>query len=132
MNKASLFRLEKGSQGIMGAFVLNGEFLGDTLEHPLLCIPTGEYICKFMYSPTFDRNLYELIDVPERTEVKFHVGNTMDDTKGCILLGKYIGYCNNKRAVLASGDTIDTFHALMNCEDLQLSIYNFIGLMEGK
>ena len=33
----------------------------------------------------------EVMDVPGRTNIKFHPGNTEEDTAGCILLGLQLG-----------------------------------------
>ena len=122
--EASLFRVEKTAQGIIGALVLDGVMFCDTLEHPTLAVPAGCYVCKYEYSDKFERDLYELKDVPGRTECKFHVGNTIGDTIGCILQGKYTGHLDGARAVFRSSDTIDKFHAIMNGDALLLSIYN--------
>ena len=60
-----------------------------TLELPwkdnaknISCIPKGEYIAELDYYPA-----YELRSVPERTEIKIHIGNYPKDVKGCIAIG---------------------------------------------
>lgn len=66
----------------------------DTLELPFLnnktkvsCIPEGTYKAVLHDSPTFGRCLW-LKDVPNRTEILIHAGNTFKNTEGCILIGK--------------------------------------------
>jgi len=51
------------------------------------CIPCGDYKVEWEYSPKFKTSLYELRDVPNRTEIKFHAGNWVNQTDGCILPG---------------------------------------------
>jgi hypothetical protein len=65
-----------------------------TLERPwadnqqnVSCIPAGRYRCRKLRSPKFG-STYEICDVPGRTHVLFHAGNTIEDTAGCILVGE--------------------------------------------
>ena len=61
------------------------------------CIPVGIYNARFLPTPKFPRlsarapwyknHLWELIDVPGRSEVKIHHGNLVSDTEGCPLVG---------------------------------------------
>ena len=53
-----------------------------TLERPWVdnermvsCVPAGMYEMRYEYSPKFNRNLWELKDVPNRSEIKFHAAN---------------------------------------------------------
>ena len=65
-----------------------------TLERPraenaadVSCIPVGRYRCRRIRSPKFGLT-YEVCEVPGRTQVLFHAGNTLEDTHGCILVGE--------------------------------------------
>jgi hypothetical protein len=65
-----------------------------TLEDPWLdnqkgisCIPMGTYRCIFSMSQRFHRLLPELLNVPGRTGIRIHAGNTTSDTEGCPLVG---------------------------------------------
>lgn len=78
----------------LGRLAIDGETICHTLERPWLgnkrgvsCIPTGCYIGAIQPSPRFRANLPELLDVPGRSEILIHAGNTADDTEGCILVG---------------------------------------------
>lgn len=51
------------------------------------CIPAGTYQCVHHDGPHF-QNVWELLDVPGRSAVLIHWGNTDKDTRGCILVGK--------------------------------------------
>lgn len=66
-------------------------------EHP--AIPSGKYALGLRtigdkhaqylkwYGPDFHKGMIEILDVPGRTAIEFHVGNTIADTKGCSLCG---------------------------------------------
>lgn len=79
-----------------------------TLEDPWLgnspevsCIPSGLYICRRWRGVKYP-NTFEVTNVPGRSAILFHGGNTHMDTKGCILLGSSYGIVNNLPAVTAS------------------------------
>jgi Family of unknown function (DUF5675) len=55
-------------------------------EHDVSCIPLGEYLCISHNSPHF-HDVWEVNDVPGRTAILIHAGNTVKDTHGCILVG---------------------------------------------
>ena len=63
-----------------------------TLENPWRnngpdsSIPAGKYKCRRVNSPKFGTT-FEVCQVPGRTHILFHAGNTEKDTLGCILLG---------------------------------------------
>jgi hypothetical protein len=81
----------------IGKLFLDGEFLCDTLENPYLnnqrnisCIPEGQYKVRLRTareSATKDYLHLLVQDVPDRSLVLFHSGNTAKDTRGCILVG---------------------------------------------
>jgi hypothetical protein len=65
-----------------------------TLELPWLanaagvsCIPVGKYRCIFSMSARWKKLMPELLNVPGRSSIRIHGGNTTADTEGCILLG---------------------------------------------
>lgn len=51
------------------------------------CIPQGTYLVTAQMSPRFGRSMPHLQDVPNRSSILIHWGNTAEDTEGCILLG---------------------------------------------
>ncbi len=51
------------------------------------CIPTGQYDLVYEYSDRFKEKLWEIKDVPGRSECKFHSANYWDQLNGCISLG---------------------------------------------
>ena len=52
---------------------------------------------------------YEVLDVPDRSLILFHAGNTISDSRGCILLGERVGALGEKRAVLNSREAVKKF-----------------------
>lgn len=53
------------------------------------CIPAGAYPMKWTFSPTFNRMMWLVEDVPGRTGIRIHSGNyagdKVSDSLGCIL-----------------------------------------------
>jgi hypothetical protein len=84
-------------QSTLGKLYLNGEFMCDTLENPYInnernisCIPHGQYDVRIRVArESATRDYVHLLvqEVPNRSYILFHIGNTAKDTKGCILVG---------------------------------------------
>ena len=79
-------------------------------------IPAQQYVCKRRKtSLECILNLgltetFEIMDVPGRTNVVIHPGNTIEHTLGCNLLGASFGKLkDDKRAILNSGKTFKRF-----------------------
>ena len=53
-------------------------------------IPTGRYRLVMSYSKTYKRRMPYLLNVPHFTGIMIHTGNSVDDTRGCILVGKAV------------------------------------------
>lgn len=51
------------------------------------CIPSGTYDMATRNSPRFGPGTWEILDVPGRSHILIHVGNTADDVVGCISIG---------------------------------------------
>lgn len=109
-------------------------FKGDTIERGWLdnkkrisCIPEGNYPVVLEYSSRFKKDLWEIKEVPNRSECKFHAANYARQLNGCIALG-------NGRAdidkdglldVLSSKKTMKKFHEAMGKEkEAYLKIIN--------
>ena len=83
------------SDACVQGLITCGDFEGCTLEpNPEMpfhenkpCIPEGRYPVKIVFSPKFQREVIRLDDVPGRSDIEVHGGNTAKDTKGCILPG---------------------------------------------
>lgn len=81
------------SEGIMGYLFVNDQAICYTLELPwednennVSAIPAGDYAAFLRYDKS-DHWRLQLQNVFERTGVQIHVGNTTQDTEGCILVG---------------------------------------------
>ena len=82
----------------LGKLFINGESFCDTLELPYVnnersvsCIPEGEYKVRLRLArESATRNYLHLLvqEVPSRSYILFHRGNTAKDTRGCILVGQ--------------------------------------------
>lgn len=80
---------EKCTEGTLTA----GDASYYTLERPLAdpehpAIPEGRYPVTLYNSPRFKRTVLLLHGVPGREAIEIHAGNTVGDSKGCILVGK--------------------------------------------
>ena len=77
------------------------------------CIPDGRYRIVRHRSPKFGLT-FKVEDVPGRSDILFHSGNTVQDTEGCILLGQRYGNLNSVPAVLNSQKAFTRFMEIMN------------------
>ncbi len=99
-----------------------------TLELPwkdnmtsLSCIPKGLYKVE-KYSSDKYKHVFKILNVPSRTNVLIHVGNTADDTQGCILLGSQFGELKDKIAVLNSRGSLDLLKKYVDNKPFELEI----------
>ena len=69
----------------------NGVFDGEEKKvYGNTCIPYGTYEVILSYSPKFKRILPEVLKVDQFTGIRFHRGNYVKDTEGCILVGEKV------------------------------------------
>lgn len=75
-----------------------GKIYGNT------AIPAGRYKVIISYSPNFKRYLPMLIGVYGFVGIRIHNGSTVDDTHGCLLVGKntFVGGLSSSRNTLNS------------------------------
>ncbi|MFD0762972.1 DUF5675 family protein [Lutibacter aestuarii] len=80
------------------------------------CIPIGIYNLELEYSPKFNKLLWEIKGVPNRSETKFHIANYWKQLNGCISLGTDPMDINkdNYLDVTNSEATIKKFHKALN------------------
>lgn len=90
------------------------------------CIPKGKYEAKKEYSISFKEDLFELKDVPGRSEIKIHSANYYTQLKGCIGIGDSYAELNNDGYldVLNSRKTLRKLHAIIGDQKwIQVNIY---------
>lgn len=107
----TLTRISQSEDGTFGILKDEaGNRLCVTCEPPLTgnhpCIPKGIYHC-IPHNSLAHPNTWELQNVPGRSEILIHTGNTIKDTKGCILVGKSFGWIDSEQAVTESNATLD-------------------------
>lgn len=83
----------------------------------LSCIPEGHYtLVRGRYNQG-GYETFELRNVPGRSLIKIHRGNTMDDLLGCIAPGKKLGFMHGKWAVVGSTAAFAEFMAALDGVD---------------
>jgi len=102
-----LNRIAKKDTYTIGKLYINGTYLCDTLEdkdrgltkdmsvseiqkkkvYGETAIPTGKYQVIMSYSNKFKKVLPLVLNVPGYSGIRFHSGNTANDSLGCILVG---------------------------------------------
>lgn len=115
-----LIRVGSSSRGTFGVLRYGAVPFVLTLERPWLdnqqrvsCIPAGRYRCARVRSPGFG-NTFEVMQVPDRTHILFHRGNTVSETEGCILIGKEFSGTWDKPMLVASDRGYLEFMKLMD------------------
>ena len=121
----TLQRFAYHPSGTLGVLTL-GDLRLFSIERPWLdnarnvsCIPEGEYQMVWHQSPRFGM-CYEVMDVPDRTRILFHVANYPNDIEGCIGLG--LALMGDQVAVASSRNAMKKFHAATDKARCQLSI----------
>lgn len=97
-----------GKGGVIGTLSYKDKFVAYTLElewdnnkRRKSCIPKGEYLLKFRnyggyyerYKRKFDDHdagVIEITGVNDRSDILIHIGNTVADTLGCVLVGQNV------------------------------------------
>lgn len=130
ISSAKLYRVESSHYATFGVLVVNGEVLCTTLELPWLdntrnvsCIPEGTYQCHPVRSPKFGE-VYEVKDVPGRSNILFHPGNLPRDTEGCIIPGLGYGVIGGLRGVTQSRRAFDTLMVFADEKPFPLEVIN--------
>jgi hypothetical protein len=92
------------------------------------CIPEGVYTVRRQPWAKRLSRLWKLVDVPGRSGIYLHSGNTKYDTEGCILLGRYLGALDGGTwAVIDSKETLIRFaKATLGLDEIILTIRQVI------
>lgn len=102
----TLKRIASRDDGTFGVLLADGAPFAVTLERPWRdnrkgesCIPSGAYTCVRVNSPKFGIT-WIVRDVPGRSEILFHAGNTFADSHGCILVAeRYVVWQDGSAAI---------------------------------
>ena len=119
MNKLllKLIRIAYRDNCTLGAlYDSEGDMFLATLEEPnkgnqkgISCIPEGIY--NVVPHNGVVKNVYRLENVPDRSGILIHIGNTTDDIEGCILVGLSHGKLGGKPAVMKSVAAMDSLRS---------------------
>ena len=127
MKEVLLERFAHTPMGVFGVLSVDG-FECYTVERPWLdnavnvsCVPDGVYTMERHDSPKFGPDVWELQNVPERSYILIHAGNTSKDVTGCIALGE--GLRVGGDGVTSSRKALAEFEKLTNgIESLDIKI----------
>jgi len=119
--------------GTFGRLKANG-FESFTIEEvwnnnqpKISCIQTGVYVIKRGQFPKHGET-FQVMNVPGRSAILFHVANTILDIEGCIGPGERLGMVNNNWAVLDSKSAYTRFMRFLDdTNEAKLRIYNYQG-----
>lgn len=114
----SIVRFAYTPMGTFGRLLMPG-FECFTLEEVwndnkpnISCIPVGVYGIKRGVFPRH-KETFEVMDVPDRSAILFHTGNTISDISGCIVLGRDLGWVDSKWAI-KGGTSAPAYRQFMN------------------
>lgn len=84
-------------------------------ERGVSCISEGTYEVRLEWSPRFNKYLWEIYGVPDRSECKLHAANFWRELNGCIALGNsHVDIDGDgDKDVTSSRNTMKKFHKLM-------------------
>ena len=119
----TLLRLCQFKIGVQGVFIWNNSVVCHSLELPWLnnvpersCIPYGTYMVVKEMHPRFG-SVFRLPFVIGRSGILIHPGNSIHDTKGCILPGldidDSIGIKSSRSALQRLYDLLPTSTSLI-------------------
>lgn len=87
-------------------------------QRNISCIPAGTYTIKLEWSPKFQRDLWEIYGVQNRSECKIHAANFWPELNGCLAPGESrfnIGR-DAEQDMINSGNALEEFHEAMGSD----------------
>ena len=127
--KVKLFRVSSSLSGTFGVMVHKGLPICVTCEDPwndnkpnISCIPEGIYEA-VPHSGVKYKNVWVLKNVPARSAILIHNGNTNKDTEGCILVGNGFALINGVQGVVNSIATLTQLRTILP-DEFELEIIN--------
>jgi hypothetical protein len=126
--KLAIVRDEHTATETLGRLYCDGAQVAYTLELPWLnnannvsCIPKGTYQVVPRFSARFKSHLH-VLNVPGRSFILIHPGNTHKDIEGCILPGLKRGKLGGLNAVLSSRKSMAELLAYVSGKEIELII----------
>lgn len=125
--KMEIVRCKFTDRLTLGCLIVDGRFACHTLEpHSIdwsvqpktlgtTAIRKGTYPVRMLASRKFGRKMPFLTDVPDFEGIMLHAGNTVNDTRGCILCG-YKVY-RRVNCIYHSHDTVEVLRRLLLAEE---------------
>jgi len=127
----------------LGLLMINGKFRGHTLEDEARTvklwgetrIPEGTYKIQLRKEgghharyakkfPGIHKGMLHVVDVPNFQYILIHIGNTDDDTAGCLLIARSLG-ANNDSIVRSTDKYLEVYpeiaNAIDNCEPVTIA-----------
>ena len=102
---------------VIGQLDIPGHHTYATIERPwvgnktnISCIPEGVYECRPFSGSKF-KDVWQLMDVPDRSYILIHAGNWAKDVQGCIAVGKALS--DQEYMVINSRKAIDELRAVL-------------------
>lgn len=115
-----LVRIALGKDCTIGVFIASGEYVCMALEPPWLenrrnvsCIPCGTYPLK-RYKHRTRGDVWRVEGVPDRSGILIHPGNSVEDTRGCILPGVYVTGPAGARRLVGSVAALELLSARLD------------------
>jgi hypothetical protein len=86
------------------------------------CIPKGTYKVE-PYNGTKYKGVYHVMNVPGRSAILIHWGNTHEDTRGCILVGsEYYSFAEDKPGIGGSMLAMNELRGIVGKQAFTLEI----------
>lgn len=93
MDYARLLRAHGTQDGVFGCMGPWTTVEEEDLQNKrnVSCIPVGAYVCRRTFYNRGGYETFEVTDVPDRSDILFHILNTEEDTEGCIGVTSRLG-----------------------------------------
>lgn len=135
-----LRRYGSSPAGTPGVLRVSDVFSCYTIEQPWVCnipmkscIPIGKYTVRKDRFNKGGYDAYEVDNVLGRSEIKIHVGNSIKDILGCVLVGEGLLIQDGLWWLTASQKTFDKFmHSMGGVQTAELLVRNAYPVQEGE
>lgn len=132
MSNLTLERFAYSPFGTFGRMVMPSGVVLYTVERPWLdnkpsvsCIPPGVYKCAPKHFFRGGYEAIEILNIPGRSHILFHIANFADELEGCCAVVSRLGVLDGRWAGLASKPAFDLFMSFYGGKNFQLEITEF-------